>query len=68
MYTTVDIRKLQDRLDAITNTVAEAETPVEEVQPETAPEVETVETAEGDVEFNDFKDILGRSGVMGFSA
>lgn len=68
MYTTVDIRKLQDRLDAITNTVAEAETPVEEVQPETAPEVETVETAEGDVEFNDFKDILGRSGVMGYSA
>ena len=68
MYTTLDIRKLQDRLDAITNTVAEAETPVEEVQPETAPEVETVETAEGDVEFNDFKDILGRSGVMGFSA
>lgn len=68
MYTTVDMRTLQDRLDAITNTVAEAETPVEEVQPETAPEVETVETAEGDVEFNDFKDILGRSGVMGFSA
>ena len=68
MYTTVDIRKLQDRLDAITATVAEAETPVEEVQPETAPEVETVETAEGDVEFNDFKDILGRSGVMGYSA
>ena len=68
MYTTVDMRTLQDRLDAITNTVAEAETPVEEVQPETAPEVETVETAEGDVEFNDFKDILGRSGVMGTSA
>jgi len=63
MYTTVDMRALQDRLDAITTPVAE------EVAVETAaPEVEQVELADGDTEFNDFKDILGRSGVMGFSA
>ena len=67
MYTTVDMRALQDRLDAITTPVAE-EVAVEAVAPETAPEVEQVELADGDAEFNDFKDILGRSGVMGFSA
>jgi hypothetical protein len=63
MYTTVDMRALQDRLDAITTPVAE-EVAVEAA----APEVEQVELADGDTEFNDFKDILGRSGVMGFSA
>lgn len=66
MYTSVDLRALQDRLDAITNTVEEQAAPVE-VQPEAAPEVEQVEMAEGDVEFAEFKDMLGRSGVMGFT-
>lgn len=67
MYTTVDMRALQDRLDAITTPVAE-EVAVETAVPETAPEVEQVELADGDVEFAEFKDMLGRSGVMGFSA
>ena len=67
MFTTVDMRALQDKIDAITSTVEEQAAPVE-VQPDAAPEVETVELANGDAEFNDFKDILGRSGVMGFSA
>ena len=66
MYTTVDMRALQDRLDAITTPVAE-EVAVETAAPETAPDVEQVELADGDVEFAEFKDMLGRSGVMGFS-
>lgn len=43
MYTPLDMRKLQDRLDAITKV---EETKVEEVAPETAPEVEQVELAQ----------------------
>ena len=65
MYTTVDIRKLQDRLDAITTQVAEEK--VEDTTPETAPEVEQapVENVNGDAELAELKDIMGRSGVMG---
>lgn len=43
MYTPLDMRKLQDRLDAITKV---EETKVEEVAPEVAPEVEQVELAQ----------------------
>lgn len=43
MYTPLDMRKLQDRLDAITKV---EETKVEVVAPETAPEVEQVELAQ----------------------
>jgi len=69
MYTTVDMRALQDRLDAITTPVAE-EVTVEAVAPETAPEVEEapIENSNGDAELAELKDMLGRSGVMGFSA
>tara|TARA_B100000886_G_scaffold334582_1_gene290321 strand:+ start:2819 stop:3025 length:207 start_codon:yes stop_codon:yes gene_type:complete len=65
MYTTVDIRKLQDRLDAITTQVAEEK--VEDSTPEAAPEVEQtpVENVNGDAELAELKDIMGRSGVMG---
>ena len=66
MFTTIDMRALQDRLDAITTPVAE-ETAIETVAPETAPEVEQVEMAEGDAELAELKDMLGRSGVMGFT-
>lgn len=45
MYTPVDMRKLQDRLDAISKV---EETKVETVTPETAPEVEQVELAQPD--------------------
>ena len=64
MFTTVDMRALQDRLDSITDTVAEAQA-VEAVEPEAAPEVETVELSNGDAELAELKDMLGRSGVMG---
>ena len=69
MYTTVDIRALQDRLAAITTPVAE-EVSVEAVAPEAAPEVEEtqIENSNGDAELAELKDMLGRSGVMGFSA
>ena len=66
MFTTVDMRALQDRLDSITDTVAEAQA-VEAVEPEAAPEVETVELSNGDAELAELKDMLGRSGVMGMS-
>ena len=49
MYTPVDMRKLQDRLDAISNSKVE-ETKVEAVTPETAPEVEQVELAQPEAE------------------
>ena len=67
MYTTVDIRKLQDRLDAITTKVAEEK--VEDTTPETAPKVEQapVENVNGDAELAELKDIMGRSGVMGLN-
>ena len=45
MYTPVDMRKLQDRLDAISNSKVE-ETKVEAVTPEAAPEIEQVELAQ----------------------
>ena len=66
MYTTVDIRKLQDRLDAITQV---AEEKVEDSTPETAPEVEQapIENVNGDAELAELKDMLGRSGVMGYT-
>jgi len=64
MYTTVDMRALQDRLDGITAKVAEAQA-VEAVEPEAAPEVETAELSNGDAELAELKDMLGRSGVMG---
>ena len=69
MYTTVDMRALQDRLDAITTPVAE-EVAVEAVAPAVAPEVEEapIENSNGDAELAELKDMLGRSGVMGFSA
>ena len=69
MFTTVDMRALQNRLDAITDTVAEAQAveAVEAVEPEAAPEVETVELSNGDAELAELKDMLGRSGVMGMS-
>lgn len=66
MFTTVDMRALQDRLDSITDTVAEAQA-VEAVEPEAAPDVETVELSNGDAELAELKDMLGRSGVMGMS-
>ena len=68
MFTTVDMRKLQDRLNAMTE-VAEKAAPVQE-QPEAAPAVEEapIENSNGDAELAELKDMLGRSGVMGFSA
>ncbi len=67
MYTTVDMRKLQDRLDSMTE-VAE-EVAVEAAEIETAPAVEEapIENSNGDAELAELKDMLGRSGVMGFS-
>ena len=67
MYTTVDMRKLQDRLTAMTE-VAEEAAPVQE-QPEEAPQVEEapIKNSNGDAELAELKDMLGRSGVMGFT-
>ena len=67
MYTTVDMRALQDRLTAMTE-VAEEAAPVQ-VQPEAAPQVEEapIENSNGDAELAELKNMLGRSGVMGFS-
>ena len=67
MYTTVDMRTLQDRLTAMTE-VAEEAAPVQE-QPEAAPAVEEapIENSNGDAELAELKDMLGRSGVMGFT-
>ncbi len=67
MYTTVDMRKLQDRLDSMTE-VAE-EVAVEAAEIEAAPAVEEapIENSNGDAELAELKDMLGRSGVMGFS-
>ena len=67
MYTTVDMRKLQDRLDSMTE-VAE-EVAVEAAEIEAAPAVEEapIENTNGDAELAELKDMLGRSGVMGFS-
>ncbi len=67
MFTTVDMRKLQDRLNAMTE-VAEEAAPVQE-QPEEAPQVEEapIENSNGDAELAELKDMLGRSGVMGFT-
>lgn len=47
MYTPVDMRKLQDRLDAISNSKVE-EIKVEAVTTKAAPEVEQVELAQPD--------------------
>ena len=55
MYTPIDMRKLQDRLDAISNKVEE--TKVEEVTPEASPEVEQVELTQPEAE--------GQSKVVG---
>ena len=57
MYTPLDMRKLQDRLDAITKV---EETKVEEVAPEAAPEVEQVELAQPEAE--------GQSKVVGIKS
>jgi hypothetical protein len=67
MYTTVDMRKLQDRLDSMTE-VAE-EVAVEAAEIEAAPAVEEapIENSNGDAELAELKDMLGRSGVMGFT-
>ena len=67
MYTTVDMRTLQDRLTAMTE-VAE-EVAVEAAEIEAAPAVEEapIENTNGDAELAELKDMLGRSGVMGFS-
>ena len=68
MFTTVDMRQLQDRLDAMTE-VAE-EVTVEAAEIEAAPAVveAPIENSNGDAELAELKDMLGRSGVMGFSA
>ena len=58
MYTPLDMRKLQDRLDAINNKVEE--TKVEEVKPEEAPKVEEVERAQPEAE--------GESKVVGMKS
>lgn len=63
MFTAIDMKALQDRLDAITDTVEEAQA-VPAVEPEPAPEVEVAEVT-GDAELEELKDIMGRSGVMG---
>jgi len=67
MYTTVDMRTLQDRLTAMTE-VAE-EVAVEAAEIEAAPAVEEapIENTNGDAELAELKDMLGRSGVMGFT-
>jgi len=57
MYTPLDMRKLQDRLDAITKV---EETKVEEVAPETAPEVEQVELAQPEAD--------GESKILGMKS
>ena len=57
MYTPLDMRKLQDRLDAITKV---EETKVEEVAPETAPEVEQVELAQPEAD--------GESRILGMKS
>jgi hypothetical protein len=59
MYTPIDMRKLQDRLDAITNNKVE-ETKVETVTPEVAPEVEQVELAQPEAD--------GKSQVLGMKS
>jgi len=58
MYTPVDMRKLQDRLDAISNKVEE--TKVEAVTPEDAPKVEEVELSQPEAE--------GQSKVVGMKS
>ena len=58
MYTPVDMRKLQDRLDAISNKVEE--TKVEAVTPEDAPKVEEVELSQPEAE--------GKSKVVGMKS
>ena len=67
MFTTVDMRKLQNRLNAMTE-VAEEAAPIQQ-QPEEAPQVEEapIENSNGDAELAELKDMLGRSGVMGFT-
>ena len=67
MFTTVDMRQLQDRLDAMTE-VAE-EVTVEAAEIEAAPAVEEapIENSNGDAELAELKNMLGRSGVMGFT-
>jgi hypothetical protein len=57
MYTPIDMRKLQDRLDAISKV---EETKVETVTPEFAPEVEQVELAQPEAE--------GTSQVLGIKS
>lgn len=57
MYTPIDMRKLQDRLDAISKV---EETKVETVTPEVAPEVEQVELAQPEAE--------GTSQVLGIKS
>ena len=59
MYTPLDMRKLQDRLDAINNKVLE-ETKVEEVKPKEAIKVEEVELAQPEAE--------GQSKVVGMKS
>jgi hypothetical protein len=59
MYTPIDMRKLQDRLDAINNNKVE-ETKVEAITPEVAPEVEQVELAQPEAE--------GTSQVLGIKS
>ena len=67
MYTTVDMRKLQDRLTAMTEVAEEVE--MENAEIEAAPAVEEapIENSNGDAELAELKDMLGRSGVMGFT-
>jgi uncharacterized membrane protein YqiK len=67
MYTTVDMRKLQDRLTAMTEVAEEVE--IENAEIEAAPAVEEapIENSNGDAELAELKDMLGRSGVMGFT-
>ena len=63
MYNTVDMRALQDRLDAISETVVDTETEIQAAAEETAAETPQVEGVD---EFAEFQNLLGRSGVLGF--
>ena len=68
MYTAVDMRKLQDRLDSMSEVAEEVAVGAAEIEAATAVEEAPVENANGDAELAELKDMLGRSGVMGFSA
>jgi uncharacterized membrane protein YqiK len=67
MYTTVDMRTLQDRLTAMTEVAEEVAVEAAEIEATPAVEEAPIENTNGDAELAELKDMLGRSGVMGFS-